>query len=214
MPLRGTEPKRPSDVLKRHEPDFSLEERIAASGSGVIEIGQVMGTVVSGAATAAAKAGGNTGTGTISAVTKLADVKTGIYSVRFTSATAFTVRDPNGDVVDTGTAGAAFANDIGFTITAGGTAFVAGDGFDITVASGSRKLKPFDPTATDGSQNASEISIGRADATAADAKILTVARQAVVVRNELVWGVSVTTDQKAAALLQLEKAGILAAQGA
>ena len=214
MTLRGTEPKRPSDVLKRHEPDFSLEERIAASGSGIIQIGHVLGAVLAGAATAAAKAGGNTGTGTISAVTKLADVKTGIYSVRFTTATAFTVRDPNGDVVDTGAAGAAFANDIGFTITAGGTAFVAGDGFDITVATGSREMKPYDPTATDGSQIASEISIGYADATSAAAKILTVARQAVVVRNELVWGVAVTADQKAAALLQLEKAGILSAQGA
>jgi len=203
MTLRGTEPKRPSDVLKRHEPDFSLEERIAASGSGIIQIGHVLGAVLAGAATAAAKAGGNTGTGTISAVTK-----------RFTTATAFTVRDPNGDVVDTGTAGAAFANDIGFTITAGGTAFVAGDGFDITVATGSREMKPYDPTATDGSQIASEISIGYADATSAAAKILTVARQAVVVRNELVWGVAVTADQKAAALLQLEKAGILSAQGA
>lgn len=214
MPLRGTEPKRPSDVLKRHDPEYSLEERIALAGSGVIQIGQVMGTVTSAAATAAAKSGGNTGNGTISAVTKLGDAKTGIYSVRFTAATAFTLRDPNGDVVDTGATGVAFANDLGFTITAGGTPFVAGDGFDITVALGSRKLRPFDPTAVDGSQVPTEISIGRADATSADAKILTVAREATVVRNELVWGGGVNAAQQAAALLVLEKAGIIAAQGA
>ena len=91
MPLRGTEPKRPSDVLKHHDPNYSLEERTVASGAGKIAIGQVMGTVISGAATAAAKSGGNTGNGTISAVTKLPDAKTGVYAVRFTAATAFTL---------------------------------------------------------------------------------------------------------------------------
>lgn len=214
MALRGTEPKRPSDVLKRHDPEYSLEERTALAGSGIIQIGQVMGTVTVGAATAAAKAGGNTGNGTISAVTRLGDAKTGVYSVRFTAATAFTLRDPNGDVVDTGSTGVAFANDLGFTINAGATPFSAGDGYDITVALGSRKLRPFDPTAVDGSQVPTEISIGRADATSADAKILTVAREATVLRNELVWGVGVNAAQQAAALLVLERAGIIAAQGA
>lgn len=214
MPLRGTEPKRPSDVLKHHEPLYSLEERTAIAGAGLIKIGQVMGTISIGAATAAAKTGGNTGNGTISAVTRLGDVKLGIYTARFTTPTAFTLRDPNMDVVDNGVVGTPMANDLGFTITAGGTPFVAGDGFDITVAVGTRKLAIFDPAGNDGRQFATEISISMADATSADQKIVTAAREAIVVRNELEWGNSVTADQKAAALVHLERLGIVAAQGA
>lgn len=214
MPLRATEPRRPSDVLKHHDPVYSLEERVVVSGSGKIQIGHVLAVILTGAATAAAKAGGNTGNGTISAVTKAADAVTGVYTVRMLTATTFRVEKPNGDVIGDGATGVAFADDLGFTITAGGTPFVAGDGFDITVATGSKKLKPYAPAGVDGSAVAAEVAIGTCDATAADAKVVTVARKAIVVRNELVFAEGVTTDQKAAAVEQLEKAGIISAQGA
>ncbi|MEN5084265.1 head decoration protein [Bosea sp. TWI1241] len=214
MALRGTEPRRASDVLKHHDPVYSLEERIVASGSGKIEIGQVLGLVRSGTASAVAKAGGNTGNGTISAVTVSGRAKAGTYSVRFTGATAFDLSDPGGDVVASGATGVAVADDLGFTITVGGTAFVAGDGFDIAVVPTGKKAKPYAPAAADGSQIAAEIAIGACDATLADAKVVTVARKAVVVRNELVFAGGVTTDQKAVAVEHLEKAGILSAQGA
>jgi hypothetical protein len=55
-----------------------------------------------------------------------------VYSVLFTSPTAFTVTAPSGATA-MGTVGVAFsALGIGFTITAGATAFVAGDTFAIT----------------------------------------------------------------------------------
>lgn len=58
----------------------------------------------------------------------------GTYSLVYTSATAFTVTDPNGATA-TGSNGVAFsALGIAFTMTAGGTAFVAGDRFTITCA--------------------------------------------------------------------------------
>lgn len=76
---------------------------------------------------------GNTGNGTIGAATVAASGKTGGYTATFTSATAFTVRDPAGTTVATGTAGTAFNNQIGFTITAGSAAFVAGDVFTVNV---------------------------------------------------------------------------------
>lgn len=75
----------------------------------------------------------NVGDGTIGAATVAATAKTGAYTATFTSATAFAVTDPNGTAVATGTAGTAFSNQIGFTITAGTEAFVAGDAFIITV---------------------------------------------------------------------------------
>ena len=73
------------------------------------------------------------------------------------AATAYTVGNPAGDVIGTGAPGAAFSDDIGFTITAGGTAFVAGDGFDVAVALGAGKYKPLTPGATDGSEIATAI---------------------------------------------------------
>jgi len=88
------------------------------------------------AAVSAPKAGGNTGTGTVSAGPTVngAVAQNGAYTVVFTGATTFNVFDPNGRELQPGNTGAAY-NDggIGFTITAGGTAFVAGDGFTMTV---------------------------------------------------------------------------------
>jgi hypothetical protein len=63
-----------------------------------------------------------------------ASVQNGVYSVQFTGATTFNVFDPNGRELLTGKTGVAYSDGgIGFTITAGGTAFVAGDGFTVTV---------------------------------------------------------------------------------
>jgi hypothetical protein len=92
-----------------------------------------------GTVTTAAKSGGNTGTGTIAMDATnpvLASVKPGIYLVRMTSATAFTVTGPDGLTVGSGTTGTAFATQVKFTVTAGGTAFIAGDGFDLSVTTG------------------------------------------------------------------------------
>ncbi len=76
---------------------------------------------------------GNTGNGTMSNPTSQTGAMVGLYKVDFTSATAFTVTDPMANVVGTGTAGTAFSTQVGFTVTAGATAFVAGNGFTITV---------------------------------------------------------------------------------
>jgi hypothetical protein len=82
-------------------------------------------------------AGGNTGNGTIGTLSLGNTAKPGVYVAKFTTATAYTVTDPTGAVVGTGVTGTAFTGlngvtPIEFTITAGGTAFVAGDSFNIT----------------------------------------------------------------------------------
>jgi|GEM_PF-744100 len=89
-------------------------------------------TAASPTITKAAKTG-NTGNGTMGAVTAQPGIMAGAYKIDFTSATAFTVTDPMGNVVGAGSVGAAFSTQVGFTITAGAAAFVAGDGFTITV---------------------------------------------------------------------------------
>jgi hypothetical protein len=93
------------------------------------------------AATAAAKVG-NTGNGTISAIEINSDVSKGVYVVRFTAATQFLVTDPSGVLIGSGVTGAEFdASGLVFTITAGGTAFVANDAFNLTVATDTQKLE-------------------------------------------------------------------------
>lgn len=119
-------------------PLFWLETDPSQAGSGEQELYElyVGQTFAAGLATVASKASGNTGTGILTldanaGVTAAAVL--GKYRLIFTSATAFNVQNPAATVVGTGTAGAAFAGPIAFTVTTGGTAFVSGDEFDVTV---------------------------------------------------------------------------------
>lgn len=143
--------------------------------------GTVMGQITVGTATSAAKSGGNTGTGTLvldSTTPVLANATAGVYTVRNIEAVVnggkFQVIDPKG--VDLGTviipAGAGgsvtFSDRIKFVITDGGTDFIVGDGFDITVAAGSGKYIPSVITAVDGSQNPSGLLVDITDPSSGD----------------------------------------------
>ena len=90
-----------------------------------------------GAATGVLKAG-STGNGTISLDPYdpvLAGAVLGTYKVKMISATAFNVFPPSSAVtpIGTGIVGTEYENQVAFTITAGSTAFVATDEFDIAV---------------------------------------------------------------------------------
>src|SRR6202021_2491102 len=89
--------------------------------------------------------------GNVGAVTAQTGVQVGVYNIAFTAATKFDVFDPIGHFVAEGSTGVAFANQLGFPITAGGTAFVDGDGFTITVVAGSNKVVPLNLSGIDGS---------------------------------------------------------------
>lgn len=115
-------------------------EQATLTGGAAIKPGTVLGAKTIGASATSAALGTNTGNGVFGAVT-LTTLATqiGTYDVTFTAATAFTVTAPDG-TTSTGTTGNAFsALGLGFTITAGGTPMVAGDGFTITVADGAGK---------------------------------------------------------------------------
>ena len=97
--------------------------------------GMVLGAITSAVTATAAAFGTNTGNATFGAITPTAAPGTmvGIYSLLYTDATHFTVTAPDGTTA-TGVNGTAFsALGIGFTMTTGGTAMVAGDGFAITI---------------------------------------------------------------------------------
>lgn len=133
--------------------------------------GAVMGKITVGAGSAAAAAG-NTGNGTISAITIGANAKPGVYkAVAIEPATnlgRFVVEDPDGIIIGSVNVGSAFAGAVGFTISDGATDFVAGDAFDITVAAGSGKYKRAVAAATDGSQRPVGILVETTDASAGD----------------------------------------------
>lgn len=111
----------------------SVDQGVLTGGVKVLS-GTVLGVVGNALTAAAAALGANTGNGTFGAITVQAAPGTmiGTYSLLYTSASAFTVTAPDGQTA-TGSNGVAFsALGIGLTMTAGGTAFVAGDGFTIT----------------------------------------------------------------------------------
>lgn len=222
-----TEPAAVSDVLKYELGTICREVGTVLSGTAAFAIGMVLGKITKGAATSAAKSGGNTGNGTLTmdATTPVkTDAKVGVYTVRFIAAAAnngtFRVEDPDGivigDVVMAGGAGA-FDNDIKFAVADGSTDFIVGDGFDITVAAGSGKWAPHNPTAVDGRQVAKAVALQPVDASAADVAdvVLLVRGPAEVSSLGLVWHSSVDDNtKKAAAIAQLETAGIITRRGA
>jgi len=198
---------------------------LLSSGSAVeLEAGTVLAQIDVGAATAAAKTGGNTGNGTITmdATTPvLAGAKPGIYTVRCIAAATnggtFRLEDPDGDVIAdaaiTGGAGGAvaFAEQVKFVITDAGTDFIVGDGFDITVAAGSGKWTPFLNAAN---REAGAILFDTVTVPASgDLAVVAITRDAEVKADDLVYDSSLSggalTAAKAAAAVSLAAAGII-----
>ena len=110
----------------------------------------------------------NTGNATLSAMTAGAKVQPGNYVATCLTATTAQVVDPAGEEVGIATFGTAFVdNQINFTITAGGTACVAGDAFVFTAApvtAGLYKLST--ASAVDGSEVPAAILVDFTDPTA------------------------------------------------
>jgi hypothetical protein len=169
-------------------------------------------TATPGIPTATATAAvGNTGNSTCSAVTVAGyAAQVGVYTVEFDAATQFIVSDPTGAEVGNRTTGTAFkGGGLSFTITAGGTAFVAGDSFTITVANGSGKYAPLNPAAVDGTQNASAILFGQVDVTLADKHATGIVRSCEVNASELIWPAGMSAAAIAVATAQLSGLGII-----
>lgn len=222
MTVIATQTQHYSNVVKR---EFGVEwayakKMITFNGAAAtLQIGAVLGSyIASPTATAAAMVGtGNATAGTLSAVANQF-LQLGAYTVSMLTATTFVVLDPQGDAIGTGATGTAFkANGLTFTVTAGGTAAVAGDTITITVG-GTTKYKLVEATATDGTQVARVVMVGDAQgrpmptATTAntDVQMLVIYRGPVAVQDiGLSYGASVTAGAlTAAAQAQLVAAGI------
>lgn len=198
--------------------NLSRDNGVLITGQN-LKTGTVIAKISVGAATSAAKAGGNTGDGTLTLdVTNPVrqGAKVGVYKVRFVAAAAnngtFRVEDPDGydlgQVIMAGGAGA-WDDDIKFAVADGAADFIVGDGFDITVAAGSGKLTQYVVAGQNGSQNPGGVLLADVDATSADKAAAFIARNAEVNANELTWPGGISADEKNAAIVKLAALGVV-----
>ncbi len=136
MPLKYTEGMYDFEFLVGERCSKSIDKVTIAAGQNLV-VGAVIAKTFVGTAAGANKAG-NTGNPTIGAITVGKNAEAGDYTVYFTAATGFQVYSPSGKFLGTGATGTAFtaAYQVGFTLTAGGNAAVAGDVFLVTVTEG------------------------------------------------------------------------------
>jgi hypothetical protein len=136
--------------------------------SGNLARGTVLGRQTNFSIQSAAGAS-NTGNGTIGTITQGATALVGTYTLTATSATNWTVTDPEGNSLPAATTGTAYSNTngLGFTLTAGGTAFAAGDTFTLAVSATTGNFIACVKTASDGSQTPVAILADSANASSA-----------------------------------------------
>lgn len=186
---------------------MSREAITVLSGQNITVPLTVLGKVTVGAGTSEAFAG-NTGNGTMGAITVSAGAKAGVYKLTIIEPAAnagkFTVEDPDGIIIGVGTVAVAFsAGGLAFTLADGATDFVAGDGFNITIAAGSGKYVAYNQDASNGSQRAAGILTDAVDATDGDADGVAFVRGIEVADDALTWPSDITDPEKATAIAQL-----------
>lgn len=141
-------------------------DAILASGQNLIR-GTMLGMITSGTATGTA-GGGNVGNATIGSIAPVGIAESGSYTVVCNSATlpaSWLVTAPDGSVQGVATSGTPFnGQDVGFLITAGGTASAVGDTFTITVPAGTNEVTQWAPAASNGSQTPFGILIDNVNA--------------------------------------------------
>ena len=145
--------------------DFKLVTMPIVAVGGPYARGTVLGEISQQPISAIS--GTNTGNGTVGSLAATTGFKVGNYALLATGATTFSVTDPEGNVLANATVGTAYnQGGVQFTITAGGTAFVAGDSFTLNIeAGGVGQFKLSVATASDGSQIPSCILVDATDLT-------------------------------------------------
>lgn len=194
-----TSPQIVDFVISEGDDFLSRDNAVVTQTGTAIKSGTILTQVDTGTGAFAVDAGA-TGNPTSGAITVGAAAIPGAYVIEFTAATKFTVEAPNGVTIGTGTLGAAFsAGGLGFTLTAGGTAAVAGDTAKITVAAGTGKYIPY--TAGGAAGVASAILYTGLPAATGDKKVVVFNKDIEVSRDKL-------TGLDATAEAQLRLVGI------
>ena len=128
-----TETYAPFEFIEGELFSLSTDYITLASGQNLVS-GAILAKLFAGTAAGSNNAG-NTGNPTIGAIAVGTQAKGGLYTCYFTAPTTFEIFAPDGAFLGTGATGTAvnLGNRLGFTITAGGVACVAGDQFNILV---------------------------------------------------------------------------------
>lgn len=210
----STEGTARNEVILSYEQNISLDTVTLISGQN-LKAGAVLGQITTGSTASAAAFSGNTGNGAMGAITVSAGALEGVYKLVIiepaTDAGKFQVEDPTGKIIGTGAVASAFSKGgLAFTLADGATDFVAGDGFDITVASGSDKYTAHDPDAANGSQVAAAVLLDDADASGGDLKVVAMTRFGAVKNDLVVWKTGISSGNKAAGLAALAAKFIIA----
>lgn len=172
---------------------------VTQTGTALVS-GSLLTKVDTGAGSFAMDAGA-TGNPTSGTITVGAAAVPGAYIIQFTSATKFTVEDPTGKTVGTGTVGTAFnKGGLTFTLTAGATPAVDGDTAKITVAVGTGKYVAY--TANGAAGPADAVLYNPLPAKTGDTKAVGFVRDAELNRFEL-------TGLDATAEADLKKHGLI-----
>lgn len=189
---------------------------LGGTGTYTVDTSQTASsTTITATAAYATAFSGNTGNGTMGAITVTAAAKAGTYKLVIvdpgTNVGNFTVEGPDGVFVGQGDVAAAFsAGGLAFTLADGATDFAAGDGFDIVVAAGSGHYTGYDDGNADGSQTACAVLMQAVDATSATATATAVVRMRGVKKDALQWIAAVDATAKATAYTQLATVNIIA----
>lgn len=206
--------------LVQEMPGYYSRDTATVALSQTVVAGQVMysSTVIAGATSSAAADAGNTGNGvlTLDVTTPvLAGAKNGVYRLVClepgTNVGTFAVYDPDG--VEIGrhvVAGAAFSNQIKFTIADGATDFVAGDAFSVTVGVESGTDQEWTVIPNDGTQTAGGIAIYPITTDGSTkGKIAMLVRNSEVRLSDLTFASGISAANKAKAIEDLRRVGII-----
>lgn len=216
-----TEARHPGEFILSEGNRNISRENLLIGASQTILAGTVLGAaVVPGGVTASAvPAAGNTGNGVLTPASPpvSAKAKDGDYILTCTAASSnagtFSVQTPDGREIGPMTVGVAFNKEIKFTLADGSTDFVVGDSIIFRVGVENTEDLSFgalDLAATDGKAEAAAIAIYPAvTGVGESAKISGIVRQAEVNGKCLEWPAGITAAQKAAAIEQLDRKGII-----
>ena len=180
-----------------------------ATGADVQYQGGLVVSLAGGGAVTAAAAGTNAGNGAIAALADAGATPSGVYTVRITKTDgSLELIDPSGELAGVGNVGAPFVGGegLGFTVTAGGTAFAVGDTFAVTIGPNPGAYVPYT-----GAAPAAAILFNHTWVTAgATRKVTVISRLAEVNHGEVQWDPSVTAAANSAALMANAKAQLTA----
>jgi hypothetical protein len=216
------EPKHAGAFMVSEAPGRQSRDRFVVALNQSLVAGQVIGkTAVVAQVTSSAVADvTNTGNGVITldaAAPVAAGAKNGVYravnELVATNSGEFIVFDPDGIEIGRVAVGATFNNQIKFVIADGATDFAIGDAFSITVGieETDYQIAAYNPASVDGSQRVAGILWEGVTTDGVNLGAGVVITRAAEVRGvDLVWPAGISAIQKADAIRQLEKLGIIA----